>query len=185
MSVFQSNRAAAKGSALAISLVILTAITLISVSALQRSGLQGRMVGNIQHKEEAFHATSNELEDIFQYYMKGTDKDDSSAEAAAAFDELYDAANSTFKYVNEEKIYDPIETNHDSNSIEDSYSQLTSESQIQFRNIRRAEGSSIGQFQNHNYNVSVEYQELSTVLGEPGKTVSSQTIGIRFLAPAQ
>ena len=43
------------GSVLAISLVILTAITLISISSLQRSGLQTKIVANIQHQEQLFN----------------------------------------------------------------------------------------------------------------------------------
>lgn len=51
-----------KGSVLAISLVILTAITLISVFALERSGLQAKIVRNFQHTEMLFNSTLNEQE---------------------------------------------------------------------------------------------------------------------------
>lgn len=51
-----------KGSVLAISLVILTAITLISVFALERSGLQAKIVRNIQHSEMLFNSSLNEQE---------------------------------------------------------------------------------------------------------------------------
>ncbi len=50
------------GSALAISLVILTAITLISISSLQRSGLQAKIVANIQHQEQLFNAAQSDQE---------------------------------------------------------------------------------------------------------------------------
>jgi hypothetical protein len=43
------------GSVLAISLVILTAITLISITSLQRSGIQTRIVTNVQHDELLFN----------------------------------------------------------------------------------------------------------------------------------
>ena len=51
-----------KGSALAVSLVLLTAITLISISSMQRSGLQTRIVANLQHHEILFQTTLNEQE---------------------------------------------------------------------------------------------------------------------------
>lgn len=50
------------GSALAVSLVLLTAITLISISSMQRSGLQTKIVSNLQHHETLFQTTLNEQE---------------------------------------------------------------------------------------------------------------------------
>lgn len=50
------------GSALAISLVMLTAITLVAMMSLQRSGLQTKIVANIQHEEAVFLAALNEQE---------------------------------------------------------------------------------------------------------------------------
>ena len=70
LSSFNNRYSANKGSVLAISLTILTAITLISVTALQRSGLQGRMVGNIQHQEQGFNVASNELNVIIVFIQR-------------------------------------------------------------------------------------------------------------------
>lgn len=50
------------GSVLAISLVLLTAITLIAMMNMQRSGLQTKIVANLQHDEKAFTAALNLLE---------------------------------------------------------------------------------------------------------------------------
>ncbi len=157
MRVTQSN----KGSALAISLVILTAITLISISSLQRSGLQARMVGSIQHKEEAFHSTNNELEGVFQYYTQGTNKDDSSSEAATAFSELYKAANSDSKYINNKQVYDPVSVSYDST---DPHSQLTLVSNIRFKNTTMAPGFSSGAFKNHNYDINSSSLEARSLI---------------------
>lgn len=57
------------GSALAISLILLTAITLIALMGLQRSGLQTKIVANIQHKETVFHGAKNLLEDAYGFYQ--------------------------------------------------------------------------------------------------------------------
>src|SRR5690554_5658346 len=50
-----------RGSALTISLVVLTAITLGAVVAMQRSTLQVRMVGKMQHQHNVFNAAQNDL----------------------------------------------------------------------------------------------------------------------------
>lgn len=51
------------GSVLAISLVLLTMITIIALMGLQRSGLQNKIVANIQHKELVFRQSSFIAED--------------------------------------------------------------------------------------------------------------------------
>lgn len=56
------------GSVLAISLVLLTAITLIALMGLQRSGLQTKIVANIQHKERTYHVAYSELECIYESF---------------------------------------------------------------------------------------------------------------------
>ena len=87
------------GSVLAISLVLLTAITLIAMMGLQRSGLQTKIVANIQHDEMAFQAASNEQEFWYDLYntrgdsskllfdiMAKVDIDNEGARTQAAFD---------------------------------------------------------------------------------------------------
>lgn len=53
-----------RGSSLIISLVILTAITIGAVVAMQRSTLQVRMVGNMQHQQNVFNAAQNDLSSL-------------------------------------------------------------------------------------------------------------------------
>lgn len=53
------------GAVLATSLVLLTAITLLAVMGMQRSGLQTKIVANLQHHETAFHAAQSLLEDAY------------------------------------------------------------------------------------------------------------------------
>lgn len=57
------------GSVLAISLVLLTAITLIAIMGLQRSGLQTKIIANIQHREIVFNGTQNLIEDGYGYFQ--------------------------------------------------------------------------------------------------------------------
>ena len=173
-----------KGSTLAISLVILTAITLISISSLQRSGLQSRMVGSIQHKEEGFHAANNEHESIFEYYWQGTNKSNPSAEAAAAFEELFKAANSNYKVVNNKKVYDSISPKHISAYPSNSHSSVTIASNTRFKNLTRSEGNSHNMFKDHNFEVNISAFEPNSLSGAQGKVISNQVLGIKFLAPA-
>ena len=57
------------GSVLAISLVLLTAITLLAITGMQRSGLQTKIVANLQHKETTFIAAQNILEDAYDSFQ--------------------------------------------------------------------------------------------------------------------
>ena len=50
------------GSVLSISLILLTALTIISMMSLQRSGLQTKIIANVQHNENVFHAALSEQE---------------------------------------------------------------------------------------------------------------------------
>jgi hypothetical protein len=54
------------GSVLAISLVLLTAITLIAVMSMQRAGLQTKIVGHVQHNDAAFQKAQSELEKAYR-----------------------------------------------------------------------------------------------------------------------
>jgi hypothetical protein len=63
------------GAVLAISLVLLTAITVIAAMSMQRAGLQTRITGNILHREILFDSTLNEQESFF-YQLKTADTGD-------------------------------------------------------------------------------------------------------------
>ena len=176
-----------KGSALAIGLTILTAITLISVSALQRSGIQGRMVGNIQHQEQGFHAANGELEEIYQFF----------ATQASATQALSAPLNS-FIIVDGEQVFSPVDPGHVSsyssygNSESGGQStgyptppRLEVSSDIQHTGLRNSlvEGFSVGTFVEYGFEVSSQANEPSFGI-TPGKTLSSQLVGIKYIAPA-
>ncbi len=56
------------GSVLSISLILLTALTIISMMSLQRSGLQTKIIANVQHNENVFHAALSEQEFWYNQY---------------------------------------------------------------------------------------------------------------------
>jgi hypothetical protein len=171
-----------KGSVLAISLVILTAITLISISALQRSGIQGRMVGNIQHIEQGFHAANGELEEIYQFY----------ATQASATTALSVPLNS-FDIVDGEQVFNTVDPGHQSSynaysssSTRQSQSpRLAVASGIQHTGVRNSlvEGFSVGSFAEYGFTINALSSEPNIGI-TPGRALSSQLIGIKFIAPA-
>lgn len=55
------------GSTLAISLVLLTAITVMAVIGMERSGLQSKIVANIQHKENTYNVSKTVIYDGFNH----------------------------------------------------------------------------------------------------------------------
>lgn len=182
-SLYSSN----KGSTLAISLTILTAITLVSVSSLQRSGLQGRMVGSIQHKETGFHAANGELKEIYNFY----------ATQASATQALSSPLNS-FTIVNNEPAFKPVSPGHTSSyntqhskgyeengNSKAASPRLTVASEIEHTGVKNTlvEGFSVGTFVEYGFTASAQANEPSFGL-TPGETLSSQLIGIKFIAPA-
>lgn len=74
-----------KGSTLAISLVLLTVITLVAIFSLQRSGLQSKIVTNIQHVEMLFNTALNDQEYWFVQLKIDDSGDDLLAEPLANF----------------------------------------------------------------------------------------------------
>lgn len=178
-----------KGSALAIGLVILTAITLVSITAMQRSGIQGRMVGNIQHQEQAFHAANGELEEIYQFYA-------TQASATVALSEPLN----NFDIVNGDQVFHQVAPGHSStyssyygggessNGQSSGYApkaRLEVASNIQHTGVRSSlvAGFSVGTFVEYGFVVTAESSEPSFGI-TPGKTLSSQVVGIKYIAPA-
>jgi Tfp pilus assembly protein PilX len=165
-----------KGSVLAIALSILTAITLISITSLQRSGIQGRMVGNSQFKEQGFHAANSELDQIYHFY----------ATQASATQALSTPLNS-FTITNGEQAFDSVNPGHESayNSYQppghNNTPRLAVRSDIQHTGNRSSlvEGFSVGTFVEYGFTVSSQAAEPAL-----GRTLSSQLIGIKFIAPA-
>lgn len=60
-----------QGSVLAISLVLLTAITIIAIMGMERAGLQTKIAANIQHHELAFNTALGDVDKVFQDIQEG------------------------------------------------------------------------------------------------------------------
>lgn len=80
-----------KGSALIVSLVMLTAVTFLAILSLQSSTTQIRMVTNMEIKEEVFLATARELNTKYSRYRdqsQGIDLLQAAIEASVSDDPL-------------------------------------------------------------------------------------------------
>lgn len=182
-----------KGSALAVCLTILTAVTLVSVTAMQRSGLQGRMVGNIQHNEIAFNVSNSELEEIYDFYGSQASATEALSKPLNEFD-IKEVKDTSGNVIGQEQSFKPVEPGHSSSysnyspsnhgsTSRNTPARLKIESNIQHTGVRSSlvEGFSVGTF--------VEYGFIATAISsEPdiasGQQLSSQTIGIKYIAPA-
>lgn len=163
-----------KGSALAISLILLTAITLISISSLQRSGLQTRIVANNQHAEAGFNAANSELEEMFQTYI-------TQDEAVSVLSESIDS----FSMEDGKKQYEATEKT----GVVSTY-QTTATNRPLVVDLNSAvrhtgkspftAGYSQGGFSTYGFNVSTTARAPNN-----GRILSSQSIGIEFIGPAQ
>ncbi len=77
------------GSVLAISLVLLTAITLIALMGLQRSGMQTKIIANIQHKARVFNTSYSEVECSYDLFQDDTQELSDAKDKAGANHELF------------------------------------------------------------------------------------------------
>lgn len=66
-------RQSQKGSTLAISLVLLTSVTLGAVYAMQRSGVQLKLVSNLQYKQSVSNSLQSELQAGFKQFQASND----------------------------------------------------------------------------------------------------------------
>lgn len=163
-----------KASALAISLVLLTAITLISITSLQRSGLQTRIVANNQHVQAGFNAANSELEEIFRAYITDNNAVDALSESIDSFTiesgvKKYaptsnTGVNSTYTATAQNR---PLAVNLSSSVLHTGKSPFTA-------------GYSQGGFATYGFNVSTTASAPNN-----GRILSSQSIGVEFVGPAQ
>lgn len=70
-----SSMATQNGTTLIISLVILITITFSAVTAMQRSTLQVRMVGNMQHQQNVFNTAQNDLSSLIDQLRNSDNAD--------------------------------------------------------------------------------------------------------------
>lgn len=162
-----------RGSSLIVSLVILTAITLGSVIAMQRSTLQLRMVGNLQHQQMLFNATYGDLNTLFEGLRTLT-------VANRVLNQAIQAENanpgSTINPYNDADLTKPsVGSGIDSPTTSLSLTELPSDKP---NSLKNTEGSSAG-------TLAPYYFAATATTTDTGKLSSSrQEIGFYYLAPA-
>ena len=161
------------GSALAISLVLLTAITLISITSLQRSGLQTRIVANSQHSEAAFHAANSELEEMFQAYAN----DLSAAGALGATIDKFTMESDVKTYI--ESVKTGVKSSYNSNAQLNPHHLQIASSVVHTGQPTFSAGNSQGSFATYQF-------KATTIASTPNdnRILSSQSLGMEFIAPA-
>ncbi|GAA6144339.1 hypothetical protein [Thalassolituus maritimus] len=70
-----------QGSALIVSLIMLTSVTFLAILSLQSSTTQIKIVNNLQIKEDVFHTTKRELRKQYDGYLDDINKADELTEA--------------------------------------------------------------------------------------------------------
>jgi hypothetical protein len=162
-----------KGSVLVISLVLLTAITLISITSLQRTNLQTRIIANVQHSESGFNIANSELDEIYLTYISDS----------ASTQDLSDALDNFTLDANDDKVFNEQDTSvvssyttkmsNEPHSITVS-SKLTHTGQPPFTS-----GYSQGGFSTYRFEVQADADAPSS-----GYNLSSQVMGIELIAPS-
>lgn len=163
-----------KASALAISLVLLTAITLISVTSLQRSGLQTRIVANNQHVQAGFNAANSELEELFSAYIT----DDAAVDALSESIDSFTMDSGSKEYVPTSKT--GVNSTYTATAQNRPLAVDLSSNVLHTGKLPFTAGYSQGGFATYGFRVS-------TIASAPnnGRTLSSQSIGVEFIGPAQ
>ena len=100
-----------RGSALIVSLIMLTAVTFLAVVNLQSSTTQVRIVNNLQTKETVFHTSKREL---ITKYVKYRKSGDSSDDLATAIEE---AVNDSVASLTADVIIDATQIDHINSSL--------------------------------------------------------------------
>ncbi|MBL4797902.1 MAG: hypothetical protein JKY50_10850 [Oleispira sp.] len=161
------------GSALAISLILLTAITLVSITSLQRSGLQSRIVANSQHAENDFNAVYHDLEEKYQAYAN----DAVSADALQATIELYTTINGVKIYT--ETTNTGVTPRYDRKTDKNPHPSILTSRIVHEGQPPFTAGNSESSFTTYRFKVT-------TVANDPfdGRVLASQSIGIELIGPA-
>jgi len=152
------------GSALIVSLMMLTSITLLAVVSLQSSTTQIRIITNLEIREEIFHTTRRELVKQYDGYADDLDKQ------AELFD-AYSASSSSGTTLLVPQI---SMTDGDINGV-DSTLELLNSTPLSM-NFTFAKNSSTGKMS------TMKYELQSSVEDSTRKFQSQQRMGFNFYA---
>jgi len=158
------------GSALLVSLVMLTSVTFLAVLSLQSSTTQLKVVSNLQIKEDMFHTSKRELTSQYDGYRDDINK---IKELSKAME------NAVLK--NEDNVLTPKPFDIDAAITLESKSAKSSISYTKKTpvnlNYSFAKDSSVGAM------TSMPFEILSTISDSTGRFHSSQRLGFKYNVP--
>ena len=154
------------GSALIVSLIMLTSVTFLAVLSLQSSTTQIRIVSNLQIKEDVFHTSKRELSKQYDGYRDDVNK----------LDELNDAfENSILGQANEL----PPEVSYNQNDIGSIASAVTALQATPVNlNFSFAKNSSVGAL------ATMKFELSADVTDSTNRFTSRQHLGFKYYVPS-
>lgn len=163
-----------RGSALIVSLVMLTSVTFLAILSLQSSTTQVKIVNNLQIKETMFHSSKSELDAQFEAYKDQIDK----------IQELSNAMEGAVKKDDEEQpAPETISLNPLMDIATGAYASLSSELRYTRTtpvnlNYNFAKDSSVGTMS------AMPFEIVSTTLDSTRRFQSRQRFGFKYNVPS-
>ncbi len=151
-----------RGSALIVSLIMLTAVTFLAVVNLQSSTTQVRIVQNLQTKETVFHTSKRELITKYVKYRKNGNSSDDLAQA------IEEAVNDSVATLTADVTIDTDQIDHIDSSL-----RYKNNTPVNF-NYGFSSDSSIGHMTQMQFEVATETVDKSQ------RFSSSQLLGFTF-----
>lgn len=165
-----------RGSALLISLVILTVITLGAVVAMQRTTLQTRMVGNMQHQQKVFNAAYSDLSALLNELRTSPNLTRVLDDAITAY---HLDNNATIDPFIADYGLDKPDSPDNVEAVENRLRSFEPPSEGSSTALKDIEGSSGATL------VPYYFTSTATVEDSAGSVSSTQQVGMYYLAPAQ
>lgn len=155
-----------QGSALVVSLIMLTSVTFLAILSLQGSTTQIKIVSNLQIKEEVFHTSKRELGRQYDGYRNDMDK----------LDELTDAFQ---KSVQDSESSLVPEITYDTKDISAVISAIKALQATPVNlNFTFAKNSSVGSLS------TMKFELISNVIDSSEKFHSKQHLGFNYYVPS-
>jgi hypothetical protein len=155
-----------QGSALIVSLIMLTSVTFLAILSLQGSTTQIRIVSNLQIKEDMFHTSKRELSTQYDNYLDDVDK------ANSLFDAYQGSVLQTVASLTPE-----IPVNTDEVSAVDSTLESLEATPV-YLNFSFAKNSSVGELS------TMKFELSSNVTDKSERFHSQQKLGFNYYVPS-
>lgn len=166
------------GSALIISLVILTGVTLAAILSMERSGLQSRMVGNMQIKQDVWQGAYTMLSSGFDQFINNPNTGTRIIDVLNSREA--DANGIPTKDINDQFKQLPVNYFADPNTAPKTPEHAEADADVKFDRKRSTPtGYSIGKFATFHFSARAEVNDSSSFIA------SAQEMGFHYVGPNQ